>query len=444
MSRAAIASWRKRDRTAQRRRIRGAPAERRRRDRGFRQARDEIERQLLEAAKREGGSLGEHAELLDEVTAWWSCERLCGAIRPGVPRVPQECLILTMRQNQKYSRCSTRREAPAEVPHRLEHEARRPARDRRGTSAWCGRGSRMRASSTTRTARSGSKRACRSSPRCLPQPARQPARARRAHPAPGRQHRARLESRRAARRARGVAVESRPAHRHGGRVPRAAGFMGAITRYMMASRAKWHAIEAHYRPRFAAIIFQTHDFLLGRRATSSMRCWAVRYWTGSHRRAIPSACAARRWAWFASWSSAAGAVAVRARKARRRRELHLERARLFPGARLLGGEVDSVLSLRPHAWIWCRGSCRPCGRSPPCPRPRACRGEQADRQHLEAGRDRAAGFDIALMVLPRRKHWRAPSSCCSPPWMAHCARSITRRAEAIGVPQAPVDAFFDK
>src|SRR6266850_604882 len=38
------------------------------------------------------------------------------------------------------------------------------ARSSAATSAWCGRGSRMRAFSTTRTARSGSKRACRSLP----------------------------------------------------------------------------------------------------------------------------------------------------------------------------------------------------------------------------------------------------------------------------------------
>jgi glycyl-tRNA synthetase beta chain len=69
----------------------------------FARRRDEIERQLLEAAKREGGSLGEHAELLDEVTALVELPSVyVGRFDPAYLEVPQECLILTMRQNQKY------------------------------------------------------------------------------------------------------------------------------------------------------------------------------------------------------------------------------------------------------------------------------------------------------------------------------------------------------
>src|SRR5467141_3126463 len=69
----------------------------------FTKRRDEIERQLLEAAKREGGSLGEHAELLDEVTALVELPSVyVGRFDPAYLEVPQECLILTMRQNQKY------------------------------------------------------------------------------------------------------------------------------------------------------------------------------------------------------------------------------------------------------------------------------------------------------------------------------------------------------
>ncbi len=69
----------------------------------FAKRRDEIERQLLEAAKREGGSLGEHAELLDEVTALVELPSVyVGRFDPAYLEVPQECLILTMRQNQKY------------------------------------------------------------------------------------------------------------------------------------------------------------------------------------------------------------------------------------------------------------------------------------------------------------------------------------------------------
>jgi len=69
----------------------------------FARRRDEIGRQLLEAAKREGGALGEHAELLDEVTALVELPSVyVGRFDPAYLGVPQECLILTMRQNQKY------------------------------------------------------------------------------------------------------------------------------------------------------------------------------------------------------------------------------------------------------------------------------------------------------------------------------------------------------
>jgi glycyl-tRNA synthetase beta chain len=62
-----------------------------------------IERQLAEAARRERGALGEHADLLDEVTALVEHPSVyLGRFDPAFLDVPQECLILTMRQNQKY------------------------------------------------------------------------------------------------------------------------------------------------------------------------------------------------------------------------------------------------------------------------------------------------------------------------------------------------------
>jgi len=69
----------------------------------FTARRAEADRQLRAEAKRQGASLGEYQELLDEVTALvelpsvYVCE--FGA---SFLEVPQECLILTMRQNQKY------------------------------------------------------------------------------------------------------------------------------------------------------------------------------------------------------------------------------------------------------------------------------------------------------------------------------------------------------
>jgi glycyl-tRNA synthetase beta chain len=69
----------------------------------FAARRAEIDRQLQAAAGREGGALGEHADLLDEVTALVEQPSVyTGRFDEGFLEVPQECLILTMRQNQKY------------------------------------------------------------------------------------------------------------------------------------------------------------------------------------------------------------------------------------------------------------------------------------------------------------------------------------------------------
>jgi len=65
--------------------------------------RADIDGQLQAEAKRQGASLGEYQELLDEVTALvelpsvYVCE-----FEASFLEVPHECLILTMRQNQKY------------------------------------------------------------------------------------------------------------------------------------------------------------------------------------------------------------------------------------------------------------------------------------------------------------------------------------------------------
>ena len=69
----------------------------------FAARRAEIERQLKAAAARESADLGGYADLLDEVTALVEYPQVYGG---GFDRafleVPAECLILTMRQNQKY------------------------------------------------------------------------------------------------------------------------------------------------------------------------------------------------------------------------------------------------------------------------------------------------------------------------------------------------------
>ena len=63
----------------------------------------EIDRQLQAEAKRQGASLGAYQDLLDEVTALVEHPSVYpGKFDPVFLDVPQECLILTMRQNQKY------------------------------------------------------------------------------------------------------------------------------------------------------------------------------------------------------------------------------------------------------------------------------------------------------------------------------------------------------
>jgi len=69
----------------------------------FEARRAEIERQLAVAAKAARAALGEHAGLLDEVTALVEHPTVyAGAFDPSFLDIPHECLALTMRQNQKY------------------------------------------------------------------------------------------------------------------------------------------------------------------------------------------------------------------------------------------------------------------------------------------------------------------------------------------------------
>jgi glycyl-tRNA synthetase beta chain len=63
----------------------------------------EIEKQLQAEAKKQGAGLGDYQTLLDEVTALVELPSVyvCG-FDASFLEVPHECLILTMRQNQKY------------------------------------------------------------------------------------------------------------------------------------------------------------------------------------------------------------------------------------------------------------------------------------------------------------------------------------------------------
>ncbi|HEX6298125.1 MAG TPA: glycine--tRNA ligase subunit beta [Burkholderiales bacterium] len=69
----------------------------------FSARRAEIERQLKAEAERRQATLGTYEDLLDEVTALVEYPQVyAGGFDPAFLEVPPECLILTMRQNQKY------------------------------------------------------------------------------------------------------------------------------------------------------------------------------------------------------------------------------------------------------------------------------------------------------------------------------------------------------
>jgi glycyl-tRNA synthetase beta chain len=69
----------------------------------FAERRSAIERGLTEEAARQDADLGAYQDLLDEVTALVEHPSVyVGTFPPSFLDVPQECLILTMRQNQKY------------------------------------------------------------------------------------------------------------------------------------------------------------------------------------------------------------------------------------------------------------------------------------------------------------------------------------------------------
>jgi glycyl-tRNA synthetase beta chain len=69
----------------------------------FDRRKSEIEAALQSTASKEKGSLGEYRDLLDEVTALVEHPSVyVGTFNQAFLSVPQECLILTMRQNQKY------------------------------------------------------------------------------------------------------------------------------------------------------------------------------------------------------------------------------------------------------------------------------------------------------------------------------------------------------
>jgi glycyl-tRNA synthetase beta chain len=124
----------------------------------FEARRTEIARQLAAAAVQVGGgTVPIHDDaLLDEVTAL--VERpnvlVCSFEREFL-EVPQECLILTMKANQKYFPLldASRTGSPTSSWSSATSAPRTRARWSAATSAWCARAWRTPSSSSTRTAR---------------------------------------------------------------------------------------------------------------------------------------------------------------------------------------------------------------------------------------------------------------------------------------------------
>ena len=110
----------------------------------------------LERRRRAGATVIMPDALLDEVTALVEWPAVyAGTFDRAFLAVPQECLILTMQQNQKYfALADDARHAAAPLPAGQQPRRRSdPVGDRRtATSACCARGSPTPASSTTRTA----------------------------------------------------------------------------------------------------------------------------------------------------------------------------------------------------------------------------------------------------------------------------------------------------
>ena len=271
--------------------------------------------------------------LLDEVTALVEWPAVyAGTFDPAFLAVPQECLILTMQQNQKYFALADdggRLAAP--LPAGQQPRDRRTRGDRRtATSACCARGSPTRSSSSTRTARRAlDARVPKLAQRRLSQQARHAgASASSGCASLAREHRAADRRRRA----------RSPIARRGSPRPISSPTWSASFPSCRALMGRYYAqhdgeppavadaIEQHYWPRFAGdALPRRRSRRRSRSPTSSRRspaCSASARSPPATR--IRSACAAQRSACCASWSRSGCAlplpelVDARVRRVRRR------------------------------------------------------------------------------------------------------------------------------
>ena len=262
-------------------------------------------------AKQQKGSLGEYRDLLDEVTALVEHPTVyVGEFDKAFLDVPQECLILTMRQNQKYFPLF---DAGGKLLPKFLIVSNMQVADPRHIVGGNERVVRPRLEDARFFFDQDRKQRLEER---VPQLAKvvyhnklgsQLERVQRIKLLAGKIARElgadALQAERAAR-----ARQGRPAHRHGRRVPGAAGHHGALLRAARrrarrGRRRDRGALPPALRRRPAA---RGPDRLRGRARRQARRARRpVQHRPAADRRqGSRSACAAPRWAWCASWSSA--------------------------------------------------------------------------------------------------------------------------------------------
>ena len=192
-----------------------------------------IDASLVSQAAKLGAGLGEYADLLDEVAALVEHPSVyLGAFDAQFLEVPQECLILTMRQNQKYfplfdaagkllPKFLIVSNMEVADPRHIIGGNQRVVRPRLEDARFFYTQDRKIAARIARAAAWQGR---------LSQQARLAARAHRARPAPCRKDRAHARRRRRPRGTRRLARQSRPAYRNGRRISRASGHDGPLLR----------------------------------------------------------------------------------------------------------------------------------------------------------------------------------------------------------------------
>ena len=402
----------------------------------------------------------------------------CAASSREFLAVPPECLILTMKANQKYfPLLDARGHADQPLPRRQQHPARPIrarviARQRARRAAAPGRRQvllRPGPQEDARVARAAARQGG------LPRQARHAGRARRAR---ARDRARRSPSGSAARRWRAgrprrAAGQGRPADRHGRRVPRAAGRDGRLLRAprrrarrrrrarsrTTTSRASPATRCRATRSAIALALADKLETLVGsvrHRPEADRRQGPVRAAPPCAGR-DPHAGRARRCRCDAPVAARPAEAAQRRSRRSRSSQRRRARSRTSSTSACVGylrepdysaQEVDAVVGQRPPRWPRCRSGWRRCARSPRCPRAAALaaankrvgnilkKSDGAAPRGVDAGA--AAGAGRARAAPSARRRWRRADAGCFDDG------DYTASLQALAALKAPVDAFFDE